>query len=75
MIWACIAYDKHGSLVFLPKDKQTAADYVNLILSGPLFGVFQELIEKRGVVLVVEDGAPIHTAGVSKRWQCSLPAM
>ena len=68
MIWACIAYDKHGSLVFLPKDKQTAADYVDLILSGPLFDTFHQLSEKRGTVLVVEDGAPIHTTGVSKRW-------
>ena len=70
MIWACITYDKCGPLVFLPKDKQTAADYVDLILSGPLFDTFQELSEKRGAVLVVEDGAPIHTAGVSKRWWC-----
>jgi transposase len=69
MVWSCIAYGRLGPLVLIPKDQRTGVDYVNLVLSGPLWDFYSELYEERGVVKVMEDGAPIHRAGITKTFR------
>jgi hypothetical protein len=68
MIWSCIAYDWKGPLVFIPKDRRTGADYVDLILSGPLWDAYVRLYGERGVAKIMEDGAPIHRSAAAKRF-------
>jgi hypothetical protein len=36
------------------------ANYVNLVLGRPLWDVYIEQSEEKGIVKVVEDGAPTH---------------
>jgi hypothetical protein len=36
MVWGCIAYDRKGPLVVLPAGQHSGADYVELVLAGPL---------------------------------------
>ena len=71
MVWGCMAYGRLGPLIRIPKDQKSAADYVNLVLSGPLWDFYSELYEERGIMKVVEDGAPIHRAEVSKAFRTS----
>jgi transposase len=66
MVWGAIAYGRRGPLVCMPKGHQTGASYVNFVLSGPLWDFYRELYDEKGVVKVMEDGAPIHRAGVAK---------
>ena len=61
MIWGCIAHGIKGPLVFIPPDRRLAVDYVDLVLNGPLWDFYTKLYEERGVVKVMEDGAPTHT--------------
>jgi RNAse (barnase) inhibitor barstar len=71
MIWGCIAYGRLGPLVCIPKDQRTGVDYVNLVLAGPLWDFYSELSEERGAVKVMEDGAPIHHAGIAKAFRAA----
>ena len=71
MIWGCIAYNCKGPLVFIPKDERTGADYVRRILGGALWDFYMELSEERGLVKVMEDGAPIHTCRVAQEFRDS----
>ena len=66
MVWGCIAYNKKGPLVFIPKDKRLGQDYVDSIMAGPLWDFYAQLYDKRGVVLVMEDNAPTHTCRSAK---------
>ena len=50
---------------------KASKDYVNLILSGPLWDLYQELSEERGAVQVMEDGAPIHHAKIAQAFHTS----
>jgi len=68
MVWACIAHNYKGPLVFLPKGRGTGVGYVENVLSGPLWDVYSELCEARGAVKVMEDGAPLHRAGIAKEF-------
>ena len=69
MIWGCIAYGKKGPLVFIPKDRRSGVDYVNLVLNGPLWDFYMALYEERGVAKVMEDGAPTHTSKVAQNFR------
>jgi transposase len=40
-----------------------------LVLGGPLWDIYSELYEKRGIVAVMEDGAPIHRSKVAQRFR------
>ena len=66
MIWGCMAYGRLGALVRIPKDQRTGSDYVRLVLGGPLWDFYSELYEARGMVAVMEDGAPIHRSMAAK---------
>ena len=71
MIWGCIAYNRKGPLVVLPKDRRKGVDYVDLVLSKPLWDFYSILLEERGIVKVMEDGAPVHTCQVAKDFRNS----
>lgn len=71
MFWGCIAYNRKGPLVFIPKDRRTGADYVNLVMAGPLWDFYSELMEERGIAKVMEDGAPVHTCKFAKEFRIS----
>ena len=71
MFWGCIAYGKKGPLVFLPKERRTGVDYVDLVLAGPLWDFYRDLFEERGIAKVMEDGAPVHTCRVAQDFRDS----
>jgi hypothetical protein len=71
MVWGCIAYNQKGPLFFMPKDQRSGKDYVELVMEGPLLGFYSEMCEERGLVMVMEDGAPIHRSNVAKQFQDS----
>ena len=59
MIWSCIIYRKIGLVILMSKESKTAKDYVKNILSEPLWNFYTEETENRGMVLIMEDDAPI----------------
>jgi transposase len=69
MVWGCVAYNRKGPLIFLPKDRRTGHDYVELILAGPLWDFYKEIYDERGVAKVMEDGAPTHTSKAAKTFR------
>jgi hypothetical protein len=69
MVWACIAYDWKGPLIFLPKDRRKGSDYVDLVLAGPLWDFYTKVYNDHGGARVMEDRAPIHTSMVVKRFR------
>ena len=69
MIWGCIAYGMRGPLVRIPSDMRKGADYVELVLSGPLWDVYLEQSEEKGIAKVMEDGAPIHRSKVAQTFR------
>ena len=68
MIWGCMAHGRLGPLICIPKEERTGGDYVRLVLSGPLWDFYTELYEQRGVMAVMEDGAPVHRSAVAKQF-------
>jgi len=66
MIWGCMVHGRLGPLVLVPKDERTGVDYVRLVLGGPLWDFYSDLLEERGLVAVMEDGAPIHRSKAAK---------
>jgi hypothetical protein len=74
MVWGCISYNMRGPLVRIPSGMRKGVDYVDLILNGPLWDVYLEQCEEKGIVKVMEDGAPTHRskAAESFRSQNSL---
>ena len=71
MVWGCIAHGRVGPLVLMPKEERKGVDYVRNILAGPLWDFYLELYDERGVMLVMEDGAPIHRSKVAKDFRSS----
>jgi hypothetical protein len=71
MIWGCIAYNWVGPLIILPKGCINATVYTKKVLAGELWDFYMELSEERGKVHVMEDGAPVHTSKLAKKFcQC-----
>jgi transposase len=69
MIWACIAYNYKGPMVILPKGERKGEHYVQNVLEPVFWDFYMDMTEKLGVVLMMEDGAPIHRSGVAKEWK------
>ena len=46
MVWGCIAYDMKGPLVLILKDRRKGANYVDLIMTGPLWDFYEELMRR-----------------------------
>ena len=60
----------------MPKNKKKGVDYIEVVLDGPLLDIYMELSEERGLVAVMEDGAPVHhckLAQESPSATCCLP--
>ena len=69
MIWGCIAYGQLGPLIRIPKDARKGVDYIRLVLGGPLMDLYMELSEERGLVAVMEDGAPVHRCKLARNFR------
>jgi hypothetical protein len=69
MVWGCISYNMRGPLVRIPSDMRKGVDYVALILDGPLWEVFVEQSEEKGIVRVMEDGAPTHRSKAAQTFR------
>ena len=72
MIWGCMANGKLGPLILMPKEERTGVDYVRLVLSGPLWDFYSDLMEERGQVAVMEDGAPSSTVSRYQPYRACL---
>jgi transposase len=66
MVWGCISYGRRGPLVRIPSDRRKGIDYVQLVLSGPLWEFYVERTDEMGAAVVMEDGAPIHRSKVAQ---------
>jgi transposase len=71
MIWGCIAYGRLGPLIRIPKEERSGADYVRLVLADTLWDFYSELYEERGLVAVMEDGAPVHRCKLASNFRTS----
>jgi|SRR5271169_6146171 len=69
MVWSCIIAGKLGPLTVMPRGRRTGVDYRDIIMDGPLWDFYTEMMEKRGLVLIMEDGAPIHRSAAASRWR------
>jgi len=69
MVWGCISYGMRGPLVRIPSGMRKAADYVALVLDGPLWDFYLEQSEVKGIVKVVEDGAPTHRSKAAENFR------
>ena len=58
-----------GPLVQIPSGMRKGVDYVDLVLGGPLWGVYIEQSEKKGIIKVMEDGAPTHRSKVAQNFR------
>jgi len=65
MIWGAIAGEHKSELVFMEKDRRTAADYVDIVYRGPLLDMMRRV---SGAVLM-EDREMIHRSKVSNAWR------
>jgi DDE superfamily endonuclease len=69
MVLACMVHNKLGPLVILPVGRMNGKKYVELILDGPLREFYSDIQEERGLALLMEDGSPIHTCNLAKKWR------
>ena len=69
MIWGCVAFGRLGPLIRIPKEERSGADYVRLVLADTLWDFYSELYEDRGLVGVMEDGAPVHRCKLAKNFR------
>ena len=69
MVWGCMVYGRLGPLVVLPVGRMNGEKYVQLILDGPLWEFYSDILEERGSVLLMEDNAPIHRCALAKKWR------
>ena len=68
MVWGCIAHGRHSPLFRVPKEEQKGPDYICNILAGVLWGFYKKLYRERGIVAIMEDGAPVHRSKVTKNF-------
>jgi len=74
MVWGCISYGKRGPLMQIPSNTRNGVDYVNLIMARPLWNFYAEHLEEMGILLVMEDGAPVHRCKYARKF-CSQNSM
>lgn len=68
MLWGAIAYNMPDPLIRIPPNCRKASDYINIVLEGPLQCFYREMKVAQGGTFIVEDGAPVHTAKVTREW-------
>ena len=69
MIWSCISYNMRGPLVRIPSGMCKGSDYVKLILDGPLWDIYLQQCEEKGIAIVMEDGAPTHRSAIAQNFR------
>lgn len=67
MIWGGFGGDKKSELVFMPKDRRKAIDFVELVYDGHLLQFMGQVSR----AILMEDGAPVHRSKAPEEWRKS----
>jgi transposase len=65
MIWGAFSGGQKSQLVFMPKDRRSAKDFVEVVYNGELL----HFMEKVPQGLLMEDGAPVHRSKLCEEWR------
>lgn len=65
MVWGAFCGTQKSQLVFMPKGRRTATDFVEIVYEGEL-SRFREDVPW---AILMEDGAPIHRSNAPKFWR------
>jgi len=65
MVWGGICGEDKTRLAFMPPQRRSAADFVELVYEGPL----REFLAEGRDILLMEDGAPVHRSAASRIWR------
>ncbi|CEI95302.1 hypothetical protein G6F70_004475 [Rhizopus microsporus] len=65
MVWGAIAGGKKSTLVFMKKGMRTSADFINQVYEPVLLDFYKSLDSP----VLMEDGAPIHSAKIAAEWR------
>ena len=68
MIWGAFAEGQKSQLVFMPKDRRSAKDFVEVVNNVELL----HFMSKMPQGLLMEDGAPVHRSKVCEEWRPHL---
>lgn len=65
MVWGAFVGSSMSNLVVIPRGQSKAVDFIELVYKGELLGFLGQTAH----AFLMEDGAPIHRAKVSKEWK------
>ena len=65
MIWGGFGGDKKSELVFMPKDRRKAIDFVELVYDGHLL----QFMGQVSYAILMEDRVPVHRSKAPKEWR------
>lgn len=65
MVWGAFIGSSMSNLVVIPQGQSKAVDFINIVYKGELLGFLGTTTN----AFLMEDGAPIHRAKVSKDWR------
>lgn len=65
MIWGAFAGGQKSQLVFMPKDRRSAKDFVEVVYNVELLHFMSRVPQG----LLMEDGAPVHRSKVCEEWR------
>ena len=65
MIWGAFAGGQKSQLVFMPKDRRSGKDFVEVIYNVQLLPFMSRVPHG----LLMEDGAPVHRSKVCEEWR------
>src|SRR5262249_3173020 len=51
------------------KGRMNGDDYVRSVMDDPLWDFYCQMTEERGLVMIMEDGAPIHRSLAARNWR------
>jgi hypothetical protein len=68
MIWGAFTAEIHLPMMVMPVGRQTGADFVDLVYHR----IIEPFITSPNCppdLILMEDGAPVHTSKVAKQWR------
>ena len=68
MIWGYMAHGRLGPLMRIAKGERKGDDYVRSVLACPLWRFYVDFFEERGIVALMEDGAPNHKSQAENKF-------
>lgn len=68
MIWGAFTGYEKCSIVIMPSDRRTSADFVDVVYEGRLSGFFYMHDDPQSLFLM-EDGAPVHRSKLPQQWR------